>query len=220
MTVVILQPSYLPWIGYFQQIKRADTFVYYDDVQYTKNDWRNRNRIKTTEGFCWLSIPVSFKLGERICDIRIGEGWKKKHLKTLQQVYGKSPYFDEVYAVIETSLFASNDKLSALCVGLTEAIKEYMGLHTTSCLASDLHIQGERSERLLEICKAFNATRYFAGEASRAYLNEEIFEKENIIIEYQHFQPTPYPQQGETFLPYLSIVDLLFNCGKKSYDYL
>jgi hypothetical protein len=220
MTVAILQPSYLPWIGYFQQIKRADTFVYYDDVQYTKNDWRNRNRIKISEGYSWLSIPVSFSLGERICDIYVGGSWKKKHLRTLQQVYGKSLYFAEVYALIEKTLLASSPKLSTLCVELTEEIKHYMGMSTVSCLASSLDIQGERSERLLKICKVLKATRYFTGAASKAYLNEEIFRKENITVEYQDFYPTPYPQHGEVFLPYLSIVDLLFNCGKKSYDYL
>ncbi len=215
-TTVILQPSYIPWIGYFEQILKSDIFVFYDDVQYTKNDWRNRNKIKTPQGTAWLSIPVQFKLGDKINEIKITSDWKEKHLKTIRNFYKKSIYFDEVYPIFEKELNKKHSSLSDLDIDIIKSLSNYLGLKAKFYKSSELNIGGDKNNRLINICKHFDTTHYLSGKAAQSYLDIDLFDSNNITVEYQNFIHKPYTQLYGEFIPYLSILDLLFNCGKAS----
>jgi len=196
--VAILQPSYLPWIGYFEQIASVDNFVFYDNVQYTKNDWRHRNKIKAQNTSLWLSVPVHYSSQELINHVKVDDTkkWRVKHIKTLKQYYGKTPYFQEVFPL--------------------QDIANYLEIRTQFHLASQLQIEGDKNSRLLNICNHFNADIYYCGAASQNYLDTLLFKQHNIDVTFQEYQHPIYKQVGDNFVPYLSIVDLLFNCGKNS----
>lgn len=216
--VVVLQPSYIPWIGYFEQILSSDIFVFYDDVQYTKNDWRNRNKIKAHNKTLWLSIPVKSSFGMKINEVLIDytQKWQKKHLKTLEQFYKKSKYFNEVYNILEYYIQKDYKYLYRLNIDIIKAISNYLGIDTKFYLSSKLDIKGNRSERLLNICKFFNATKYYSGNSAKNYLDTELFKNNNIQVIFQEYKHPTYKQLDENFILYLSIVDLLFNYGKES----
>jgi len=222
-SIAILQPSYLPWIGFFEQVDRVDDFVYYDDVQYTKNDWRNRNKIKDQNGTMWLSVPVKFHLGDLIKDVLIDNSkpWKRKHINALKSNYSKSLYFGEVFPLIENILNKNHDKLLLLNIDLITMVLEYLSITTRMHLSSTLNISGNKNNRLINICNHFNASFYYSGEAAKSYLDEELFEAKGIEIGLQSFVHKHYVQQySGDFIPYLSIIDLLFNQGKNSLKYI
>ena len=217
--VAILQPSYLPWIGYFEQIASVDNFVFYDDVQYTKNDWRHRNKIKAQNTSLWLSVPVHYSSQELINHVKVDDTkkWRVKHIKTLKQYYGKTPYFQEVFPLLEKHITDfSTIHLSTLCIALIQDIANYLEIRTQFHLASQLQIEGDKNSRLLNICNHFNADIYYCGAASQNYLDTLLFKQHNIDVTFQEYQHPIYKQVGDNFVPYLSIVDLLFNCGKNS----
>lgn len=224
MRVVVLQPSYLPWLGYFDQMRRADVFVYYDDVQYDRGGWRNRNRIRTHQGWQWLTVPVKLK-GRFGCLIRDAEidnrtPWARKHLESVRQSYAKAPYSRDVLPLLESLLRRSWNGLSELNIDLTEKLANAIGLSVKTVRSSELGVEGSRSERLVGICKHLGATQYLTGDAAAAYLEHELFEREDIEVEYQNYRHPTYPQIHGEFTPFLSAVDLLFNCGPQSLDIL
>lgn len=223
-TIAVLQPSYLPWIGYFDQIIRSDIFVYLDDVLYTKNDWRNRNRIKTANGPIWLTLPVDTK--KRITDNLLIKDVKiidkttlSKHLQSIQLNYKKAPYFDEFYPLLE-KLFKKNwDFLTDLNIAFVDLVTDYLSIKGKKFYRSSqliLEPYETSTERLINICKHFNITDYLTGDAAKSYLDEKLFENNEIKVIYQHYQHPRYHQLWGDFMPYLSIVDLLFNEGKNS----
>lgn len=220
--LAILQPSYIPWIGYFEQIMNVDKFIFYDDVQYTKNDWRNRNRIKTHNDVSWLSIPIKHKsLDMLICDTLVDDtkNWRKKHIKSLIQYYKQSEYFSEVFPILEQNISSDIKKLSELNINIIKDLSNYLGFSTEFYLSSKLNIHGEKSERLIKICKYFNANFYYSGAAAKEYLNENLFKEEEIKFSYQNYTLKEYKQlYSNEFSPYLSIIDLLFNYGKNSIE--
>lgn len=223
-TVVVLQPSYLPWLGYFEQMARAHQFVYYDDVQYDKEGWRNRNRIKTAHGEQWLTVPVLTKdrFGQRIHEARINNdsSWGRKHLAALRQNYAKAPYFKEYYPVLEELLSRRWELLFDLVVETNEALRRALGVATPVHFSSRLGIGGGQTERLVNLCRHFGAGLYLSGNAAREYLDLAQFAAAGVRVEFQEYAHPTYPQLHGEFLPFLSVVDLLFNCGKDSLQIL
>jgi WbqC-like protein family len=221
---VVLQPSYLPWLGYFAQLKQSDVFVIYDDVQFDKNGWRNRNRIKTAQGAQWLTVPVLTTGQQRPTnrDVAIDnkQAWRKKHLAALRQNYARAPYFAQTMTTFE-ALYAQNwHRLLDLNVACFDAVNRLLGLQREIRFASELDVEGQGAERLVGICSKLDADRFFEGAAGRDYIDDTLFTDAGIAIEYQDYQHPVYPQLHGDFIPFLSVVDLLFNCGPKSLEIL
>jgi hypothetical protein len=222
---VILQPSYLPWLGYFAQLYRSDVFVVYDDVQFDKHGWRNRNRIKSSQGAQWLTVPVRTS-GQnrplnRTVTIDHAQNWRKKHLESLRQNYAKAPYFTDYIGLFEDLYAREWTGLFGLVMAGFHALMGALRLERDIVYSSELSIDAEDPvERLIGICRAVKATRFFEGAAGKDYICDERFESAGIAIEYQDYQHPVYPQLHGDFVPYLSVVDLLFNCGPKSLEVL
>lgn len=219
-TLVVLQPGYLPWLGYFDQMRRADVFIHYDDVRFDKNGWRNRNRIKTQSGPQWLSVPV--RHGDHtINQVQIDQSrpWPRKHMESLRQAYGAAPYaaryLPELAEILVETQWSSLVELD-LC--LIERMCGWVGLRRPTLLSSQLGIGGERSERLLNLCRHVGATTYLSGDAASAYLDMDLFHRAGIRVEWQTYRHPIYPQLHGDFVPYLSALDLILNVGPDSLD--
>ena len=220
-TLVVLQPGYLPWLGFFDQMRRSDVFIYYDDVQFDKHGWRNRNRVKGPDGAPhWLTVPVlhSGRNWPTILEIEIDNrtAWARKHVGTLKQFYGKAPHLRRYLPALEEMLERRWALLVDLDLAVTGLIAGWLGLARPTLRASALGIPGKQSERLLALCQHVGARRYLSGNAARDYLDMELFVRHGILVEWQDYVHPIYPQQHGDFVPYLSIVDLLFNCGDES----
>lgn len=219
---VILQPAYLPWLGFFKQMYICDIFVYLDNVQYTKNDWRNRNRIKTKSGIQWLSVPVSFKFGQKINEVRINNSypWHKKHFQALKTWYGKSSFFNIYSEELEQILYKKRTYLIELDIELTQWLIEKIGLNSKIVLSSDLSIDSkDRQLRLIEMCKALNCDFFYEGKSGKNYIDEKLFESHGITVKFQDFHHPYYNQlwlKEQGFITHLSIIDLLLNHGSDS----
>lgn len=223
-TIVILQPGYLPWLGFFEQMHRSDVFVYFDDAQYSKESWRNRNRIKTPQGAQWLTVPVLLK-GRgfpRICDVEIDntQPWKRANLRSIVQNYSKAPYFraaaDPILAVYEKDW----KRLVDLDAALVDVLSKALGIEREIVFSSKLGIGGEGTQRLVAICKALGGDAFYEGAVGKDYLDMKQFEEAGIRVEFQRYEHPVYPQLYGEFVSHLSAIDLLFNCGPKSLDIL
>jgi hypothetical protein len=217
----ILQPGYLPWLGFFEQIYKADIFVIYDDVQYDKNSWRNRNRIKTPQGLMWVTVPVLMKFGERLPVNRIAidnkADWRKKHLLSIKYNYAKAPFYKDCIGIFEEAYGRGWEYLIDIDMFFIYKIVEYLGMDKNKIvLASTLNIEGDRIGRLVNICRYFNADIFYEGAAGKDYLSEKDFAEHGIRLEFQDYKHPVYKQLYGEFVPQLSIVDLLFNHGKES----
>ena len=219
-TLVVLQPGYLPWLGFFDQMRRSDVFVYYDDVQFDKHGWRNRNRIKTPAGPLWLTVPVRHrgKGQPRIIDTEIDTtvDWARKHLGSLRQYYAKAPYLNEYLPALDDLLHRPWTHLAELDIALVTLMAGWLTLTPNVWRSSELGIGGAQSERLINLCQHFGATRYLSGNAASDYLDVALFERHGISVAWQDYQHPVYPQQHGDFVPYLSAIDLLLNCGDES----
>lgn len=220
-TLVVLQPGYLPWMGFFDQMRRSDVFVYYDDVQFDKHGWRNRNRIKSPKGEPhWLTVPVRHSgLGfPAILDVEIDNRtpWARKHTGTIRQFYAKAPYLKRYLPELDELLERPWERLVDLDVDLAALMCRWLGLAPNVYKSSELGIDGERSERLLKLCIHFGANRYMSGSAARCYLDVDLFNRHDIEVRWQNYHPPTYPQMHGEFVPYLSALDLLLNCGDDS----
>ncbi len=220
LRVAILQPSYLPWLGFFEQMSRVDQFVLLDDVQYTRRDWRNRNKVRVNEGWAWLTVPVLQKsrFSQSLLETRIDNSvsWRRKHLETLRQHYGKAPYFEKYFPRCQQIYAQDWEFLFDLCHETILFLKEEMGIETPLLRSSQLKTCGEKTERLISICRELGATHYLSGEAASDYISKEGFSSQDIGLEYQNYEHPVYPQRYPGFIPYLSALDLLFNCGEQS----
>jgi hypothetical protein len=224
MRVVILQPSYLPWLGYFDQLYKSDVFVMYDDVQYDKHGWRNRNRIKTPRGAEWLTVPVltrgQHQPTNREVQIDARVPWRRKHLQALRQHYGKAPAFEAVFPPLEALLAPEWELLLDLNLACLQTLCDLLGLKRDIRLSSELNIPGSKTERLVAICKLLGADAYLTGDAARGYLDEVQFAEAGIRLEYHHYRHPTYLQLHGDWIPHLSVVDLLMNHGRGSLDIL
>ncbi len=217
-TAVILQPGYLPWLGFFEQVHRSDNFIFYDDVQYTTNDWRNRNRIKTDRGAAWLTVPVErcFPISIREARIDNRSGWRSKHVKTLRQYYGKAPFFDRFFPALERIYEKEWMFICDLDTALIREILSELGVRREIYFSSELGEKGEKSERLVRLCRRVGADVYYSGKAAAEYLDEKLFAESGIQVTYQDYNHPVYRQLHGEFVPHLSVVDLLFNEGPDS----
>lgn len=222
----ILQPNYIPWKGVFDLINRVDIFVFYDDVQYTTKDWRNRNKIKTNDGMKWLTVPV-IKKGLRhqlISEAKIDNStnWQSKHYKTLISSYSKSPYIkDYEYLLEEIYLKKKWNMLSDLNINSTVLIAEVLGIKMEWYKSSDFHETGSKDgEKVIKICQRLDCNHFINGPASREYMNEDLFSKHDVSLSYIDYQYPEYPQLHGSFCHQVSILDLLFNCGPKALDFI
>jgi hypothetical protein len=216
-TLVVLQPGYLPWLGFFDQFRRADIFVYYDDVQYDKHGWRNRNRIKTQHGLQWLTVPVRHSGLDlpRILDVAIDgrTPWARKHVASIRQAYARAPFLSRYLPDLQALLERPQEQLVDLDIAVVDLMCTWLGLTRRVERSSALGIEGERSDRLLRICQRFGARTYLSGNAAQEYLDADLFEREGIRVEWQNFHHPAYSQLHGEFVPFLSALDLVLNCG-------
>jgi hypothetical protein len=219
--VAIVQSNYIPWKGYFDLIASVDEFVLYDDVQYTRRDWRNRNRIKTPQGLAWLTVPVKVK-GRYLQAVREteidGTDWAQGHWTSLRHNYSRAAAYGEVAAILEPIYMRSqHTHLSPLNRELIEAVCGYLSIATKITDSSAYELEEERSARLAGICAQAGATEYVSGPAARDYLDESAFASRGITVSWFDYGGYPeYPQLWGPFEHAVSVVDLLFNCGRQA----
>jgi len=223
--VIITQSNYIPWKGYFDAISISDEFVVYDDMQYTKRDWRNRNLIKTQQGLKWLTIPVEVKgnFFQKINETKIADkNWNKQHWDILKQAYSKSKKYSETKDFVENLYRSiSFDYLTEVNVHFITEICAYLKIDINLKMSSDFVLNEERSQRLLDICLELNATDYYSGPAAKAYMDEKIFEDAKIGVHYLDYSNyLEYEQLNPPFEHGVSILDLIFNEGEDSYKFL
>jgi len=223
--IIITQSNYIPWKGYFDSINMVDEFVIYDDMQYTRRDWRNRNMIKTKDGVKWLTIPVEVKgkYFQKINETRINDQtWAEVHWNTLKHSYSKAKYFDEYKNVFEELyLGCTEEYLSKVNYRFMKSICDMLGINTPMRWSSEFQLKEEKTERLVDICKKLNATDYYSGPAAQAYMNEELFKNENIAIHYFDYSGyPPYNQLHGEFTHAVSIIDLIFNEGPNATKFM
>ena len=226
MKVVILQPSYIPWRGYFDLINQADLFIFYDDVQYDKHGWRNRNQIKTTQGNQWLTIPVHSKGvydGIAINDIRIdwSKSWAKKHRNALTYAYSKAPFWKTHQEWINTIYERKDEYLIDFTIEVTIELAAKLGITNTKFIrSSELdHINGQKTDRLIDILERVNATHYISGPSAQDYIEQDKFDLAGIPIEYIKYQYRDYPQLHGEFDSNVTALDLLLMTGDSAKSY-
>jgi hypothetical protein len=218
----MIQSNYIPWRGYFDFIDDCDLFVFYDDVQYTHRDWRNRNRIKTERGPAWLSVPVIHDRETLIQDARIdyGSRWVDKHIRSLRLAYGKAPYFERHGEAFFALLEARPQTISELNVRTCSWIMAQLGIRTQTRMSSEFGITGDRTERPLRILQRLGASAYLTGPSSRPYTDPSRFRDARIRLEFKVYDYPEYPQLHGAFEPAVTVLDLLFNCGPQARRYL
>lgn len=223
-TVVVMQPGYLPWLGFFELLWQSDVFVVYDNVQYDKNGWRNRNRIKTANGPMWLTVPVSLPngLSTKIYEARIdnSQRWQKKHIASIEQNYRKARYFSDYFPPIKELLEQKWESLLELNLKLITRLANLLGIQREIHLASELEIQDDdKIKRLVKITSLFGGTRFYEPAGGKAYFNESSIQKfkdAGIGVEFQNYRHPIYAQLYGNFIPNLSVVDLILNHGPQS----
>ena len=218
--IAVLQPGYLPWLGFFDQMVRSDLFIYYDDVQFDVHGWRNRNRIKGPGGLVWLTVPVrhSGRNKPSINEIEIDTRypWIRKHLGTIAQFYRRAPHFEPYFTELSQVLSQPWTLLVELDLALIEMLRRWLGIGTETHRASSLGIGGERSDRLLDICERLGANTYLSGDAAKDYLDVDLFHEHGISVEWQAYEHPVYSQLHGDFAPYVSVLDLILNVGPES----
>ena len=223
MKVGIIQSNYIPWQGYFDFIDDVDLFIFHDDLQYTKCDWRNRNKIKIPNDLLWLSVPVKYsKTSQRICDTSIdySQIWQQKHINQIKTNYCNAPFYklyvDEFFSIINQNV----ETISELNISLIKWCMSKLSIDTPLRMSSEFSPVGSKTDRLIDILQKANATTYLSGPKAKDYLEPEKFAAAGIQLQYKSYQYKNYPQLWEPFEPAVSVLDLLFNCGESSREYL
>lgn len=223
MLVGIHQLHYLPWLRYFDKIQRSDVFVVLDDIQFNKNGWQNRNKVKTPNGVALLTVPVYMKAGQRLDEVRIHDDvpWRKKHWRTIAQSYGKAPFFSEYADFFRETYARTWESLNDLNRHMLAFHLDALGIDTPVRYSSELRVPGEATERLVNLIKAVGGDAYYSGSyALEAYLDAALLERNGVALELQHWHAPEYAQRHGDFVPDLSVVDLLMNCGPDSLNVL
>lgn len=223
-TVVILQSNYIPWKGYFDLIHDADTFIFYDDLQFTKNDWRNRNKIKTQQGCKWLSIPVGIDANRLICEVILPDDkWQRSHWDSLRQQYGKAPYF-KLYQSFFKDIYLEKKwhSLSDLNHHLIKSIsREILNIKTNFLDSREFNLSGLKLDRLIDLVTQSGATHYISGPAAKEYIVPSRFEEIGVKLSWKDYSNYPeYPQTHPPFEHGVTILDLLFNVGPEAPWYI
>ena len=223
MKVGVIQSNYLPWRGYFDLIDDVDLFIFYDDVQFTKNDWRNRNRIKTAQGAAWLTVPVRHLTSTQLIfetEIDDSRPWRSKQLKNLVQWYGQTPYFADYFPALSALLEAPCQNLAALNHSLCFWLMRELGIATPVQHSRNYRLDGARGDRLLSLLRQAGASSYLSGPSARSYLDEDAFRQNGIQVLYKTYDYPAYPQAWGPFIGEVTVLDLLFNTGPDARLYL
>ena len=221
MIVANHQPQFLPYLGFFDKISKADLLVVMDDVQFLERGFQHRNLIKMQTGKQWLTVPVMQRRGQLIRDVAIdpGQNWRRKHWNALQTNYNPSPFFKALAPELRAILLeGSHTHLLALDMDLMRWTMQQLGITTAIQLSSELGVTGEKSERHINICRAVGADTYLSGPGGRLYMDMTLFAQAGIAVRFQDYRSREYPQLFEQhgFLPDLACVDALFNCGPEA----
>jgi hypothetical protein len=228
MILSVHQPQYIPWLGYFDKIRKSDCFVFLDKVQYKPREFQNRNKIRTKDGWIWLSVSVVTKgLGRRdICEVKIdnSSGWAKEHLSSIKAWYGRSEFFGKYFPFFEELYAKRWDNLSDLNVFIIMRILKELSISTPVYFESELDIKSKKTGRIVDICGKLKADTYLSGIGGKNYLDEGKFAKAGLMLTYQEFKHPVYRQQfmkgDDDFIPYMSAIDMLFNEGPGSKELL
>lgn len=221
--VAVLQSSYIPWKGYFDLIHDVDTFIFYDDVQFTRQDWRSRNRIVTRNGLLWLTVPAGSDINRNIDEVTIRDStWQRKHWASISQSYARAPHFKE-YSEFFSDLYLGRTwtSLSEMNQYFIRAIANLLGIEVEFRLSTEYRTTGKKLDRLLDLLVQVGATTYISGPAARAYINPIKFDDAGIELMYKDYTGYPeYPQLGSGFEHAVSIIDLIFNTGHAAPRYI
>ncbi len=225
MKVVISQPMFFPWIGFFEQIKLCDVYVHYNDVQYSKGGFTNRVQVKSPEGSKWLTVPLkNLYLGPPVNQVEINnqQNWRTSHLELLRRCYETAPYYSEMLKLVENLYEREWDLLYDLSQATLRSVCEYFEFFEGKKFINiqDLNVGGTSSERVLATTLKVKADTYITGHGASKYLSHELFENAAIRVEYMDYQKTPYPQLFGEFTPYVSILDLIANVGKDGINWI
>jgi hypothetical protein len=218
MIAAIHQPQYLPWIGYFDKIDRADVFIVLDNVQYKKNEWQNRNRIRTSQGWQWITVPVLYKYPDKINIVKVNNtvDWRRKHVNALVSNYSRAGYFKTYFDFFEETFSHDWEYLADINIRVIQYLNNALGINKEIILASKLSASEEPNERLIDICRHVQADTYLSGKDGAKYMNLEKFAQANIKVLFQDFHHPVYSQLYPTFEPFMSVIDILFNHGPQS----
>lgn len=220
MRITIHQPEYMPWLGFFHKINMADVYVVLDDVQFSKNYFQNRNKVRTPDGWTWVALPVNRNIKTLIKDVTIANDsrWQKKWHGTIYYNYKKTPYFDCYFEGLSKIINEEWKQLSDLNIALIEFFLKALNIQKEIKFASMLNVSGEKADLIFNICKATDAKTYISGVSGKEYLDLKKFQEAGIDVEFQEFHHPIYKQLQEPFIPCMSVIDLLFNYGEKSLD--
>jgi hypothetical protein len=217
--IAIIQPNYIPWKGYFDVIHAVDAFVFFDDVQYTVRDWRNRNKIKLAAGgTSWLTVPTLGGREQRICDVQIdhSQPWARKHLAAIRHSYSRSKFFREAFEAFETVIQKQHALLVDLDIELTKLVCGWLGITTALHRSSEMPAASElvKDGRLIDLCQKLGGTYYLSGPAAKDYIQPSLWADAGIELAWQDYSGYPaYPQIGEPFDPFVTVLDLIFSVG-------
>ena len=216
MRIGVIQSSYVPWRGYFDFIREVDLFVFYDDLQFSKGSWRNRNRIKTPAGLKWLTVPVKIEsLAQLICNTRIEYSidWQVNQLNQLGESYRNAPFFGDAEPLLKEAFGYRDETISELNIRLIRLVSTYLGITTPTQLSTEYSLAGTKTERLIGLLHKTGATTYLSGPSARDYLDERLFIDNGIRLEYKSYDYAPYPQLWGGYEGAVTILDLIANCG-------
>ncbi len=223
MKAAIIQSNYLPWKGYFDIIHDVDIFVFLEDVQYTKNDWRNRNTVKTPQGTTWITVPVLGGIHQMIYEAKIdnSRNWAEKHMKTFQRNYAAAPYYHSYCDEINSIYAGETVTLSELNIRGIKTICKLLNISTEFVNSKNLDADGHKDDKIIDICQRIGAEEYLSGPAAKDYIDNSKFGSAGISLQYKDYSGYPeYPQLWGEFVHTVSIIDLIFNCGESAGDYI
>jgi hypothetical protein len=226
MKLAIHQPHYMPQPGYFHKMACADFFVFLNDVQFEKNEWQHRNRIRNAKGPQWLSVPTAYKFPQKINEVEVdfGRNWQRNHFHSIEACYGNAPFYRKYAPLFAEFFCAPGSKIDRINIDSVKLLAGILGIQTEYAISSDYKFKGESTERLIAICKHFKAATYLADAGGRDYMDIALFEYAGIKVEFQNFKCPVYPQHWaktpDDFVPDLSAIDLVFNCGPDSQNIL
>jgi hypothetical protein len=223
MLVTIHQPQFMPWLGYFDKMDRADLFILLDTVQFKKNEWQNRNRVKTVQGPQWLTVPVRYRFPARIDEVGVNDdvSWRHKHVQTLKTNYSRAAFWEEHAASLTALYDVEEPHLRQVNAASIDWLAERLGVRTERRWASDFKVATQDpTQRLIDLCREAGATTYLSGADGRNYLEVDRFTSVGIEVIFQEYAPVEYPQLFGEFVSHLSALDLLLNAGPGSADVL
>ncbi len=220
MRIAIHQPQYLPWLGYFDKMDQADVFVLLDDVQYKKNEWQNRNKIRNAESWQWLTVPVVYDFGQLLSEVKIDNknDWRMKHLKSIELNYSRAPYLKDYFGFFESLYRKEWGLLADINTEIITYLKERLGIKTRLVKSAELGIKSSATNRLVDICRELDADVYLSGAGGAEYLDESLFAASGIKLEYQTYKHPVYKQVFDGFEPNMAVIDLMFMEGARSME--